>query len=805
MDVNGSRFWMLADGAHWRPVENPDCVSWDAARRTLRLSSQKAASVLDEDHVLAKRLAGQAPRALDRFGAVARVTDSGDGIAVTHPQLPEAEIYSGTRQQRTRFTGVAIGSDGIIAAAAGARLLLRDSRTLGDPREGWHSLAPAAVGLGDLEVARLAPAPGGGGWLLDTTHGRLARWSGFLLRNRPDVDYAPDVWRPKPEDPTTLAFSLRYDGGFDGDEPVALAVSAAGLVAVLCFHREGGVVKDARIHSFDAEGRARRVYALSGVRFPYSLSFVGEDRVAVLATERLDVGSAPLREALVFPLGGEGDTDLLPVGEPYPLRGHDGGPFLVSEDGVPRYDTSDGPRRLIALSLPNRPSQGSATSRAPLDGQREDNCWHRLYVEAVVPEGAGIRIELGTTRLPEDPVTDWFPHDLGTVPEAAAAPEPPPRAVWQGVASELPGHPGLLPCALERDRAGLFCALVQRSGKQMRRLVGRHLHVRVTLYGNGRNTPEIAALRVYGDRFSYVRAYLPELYHEDPAVEVDDHDGRATGPDFFERFTALFEGFLTPLEDRVAEAWRLTHPRTAPAEALDWLAGWLGRALDPALPEPVRRAMIEAAPHLARWRGTRRGLEMALELVTAGGITRGDLIVLEAWRLRRTFATILGADLSLDEHPLLMGLAVSGNSLVGDTLVLGNELHREFLALFAESALNDPRVPLRERLRDRKAVAEFFDETAFRTTVLVMNETSPESVGMIRRIINAEAPAHVTIDLRVASRNLIAGLSALVGVDTHLGTAPQVATVRLGATRLGSGDRVRRPPSLHPSLEGEGG
>ena len=110
---------------------------------------------------------------------------------------------------------------------------------------------------------------------------------------------------------------------------------------------------------------------------------------------------------------------------------------------------------------------------------------------------------------------------------------------------------------------------------RLRGLRGRRLWLRVTLFGNGRSTPEIAALRAWGERFSYVRRYLPELYRDE---EVFDRrlPGPATPHDFLERFSQLFEAVLTPLEDGIAEAHVLSDPHSTPPRWLDWLGRYAG-------------------------------------------------------------------------------------------------------------------------------------------------------------------------------------------------------------------------------------
>ena len=132
---------------------------------------------------------------------------------------------------------------------------------------------------------------------------------------------------------------------------------------------------------------------------------------------------------------------------------------------------------------------------------------------------------------------------------------------------------------------------------------GRYLQLRLTLSGNGRTTPRIRALRAYYPRFSYLEHYMPAVYREDER-----------SASFLDRFLSNFEGLYTSLEDSIAAVQVLFDVRSAPADALEWLAGWLGVALDPTWDESRRRLFIKHAPTFFQWRGTTRGLQMALRL-----------------------------------------------------------------------------------------------------------------------------------------------------------------------------------------------
>ncbi|MBX2802821.1 MAG: hypothetical protein KTR31_34385 [Myxococcales bacterium] len=857
MDATGARFWSLSGPEDLAASEDPDRVAW--VRGRLRLASQAAEPVLAESEPLAGGLREQVPVATDDDGSWTRIdTATSDELVAHHEGVTDDVVF--TDPTPGGITGVAIDPLGNVTVAASGALQVRDSRTFGDDAESWRVVDVPALAQDPtlpFQPWRVAPRPDGGAWVLDRTNGTLTSWTGKILRRAPDRVFDPGVFRPDPETPETLQVQIAVRDGFDGDTAAGLATSPQGQVAVLGLR----VGEEARIHLFAADGTLLHRFELAGVSFPYSIGFVGEDRIAVLATDGLGSpeGAAPLADALVYPLSHD-DPRTPPVGDRYPLRRHDGDALWVAWDGRPAYGTASGHRTLRALSLPLRATEGRAAASHSLDSGRADTAWHRLQVEAIVPPGCGFRVLLAASDSatpPEDP-RRWHPHDVGVVPPLSwhdrvldasgeavvwsrtgpdlqlwpvdAPPDADPltspvhlragtvegstqvghtaQGTWVPVPSELPNHPGVLGCEPEVDRAGRFVALIQRTRRQSTRLVGRHLHVRLVLFGTGRATPEVAMVRAWGPRSSWVRRYLPELYHEHPQIEGSDDRGEPTQADFLERFVALFEGVMTPIEDRVTEAWQWTHPTTTPAEALDWLASWTGVVLDPALSEVARRNMIRHAPTLARWRGTLRGLQLAIEIATEGGVSRGDVVVLEDWRLRRTWATVLGADLTDDEDPLLLGLSVDTNSIVGDTLVLGEEYRQEFLALYSPDVIDgDAASTWIERIRNRRSrrvVERFFAASAHRVSVLLHDSLPEAQRTLVRALVEDGVPAHVVPTVRVTSRSFIVGVTALVQVDTRLGVRPAPEGAVLGQTIIGTGDRVQRPGGLHPDRQGGG-
>jgi phage tail-like protein len=421
-----------------------------------------------------------------------------------------------------------------------------------------------------------------------------------------------------------------------------------------------------------------------------------------------------------------------------------------------------------------------------------------MSLEATLPPKCGAILWLAAADTPAgliDPSLEWFPHIAGaantaSIPASMLADTP--IAVWQSVPTEVPFGPTLLKEDPIQNTQGLFMVLVQRAQKAVRSLRGRYLAVRIQLQGDGHVTPEIAGLRVYGSRFSYVQNYLPEIYHEGAFGSAAEKTGSSTRRDFFERFIDLFEAQFTRIEDHVANAYLLTRSESTPEDAIGWLGSWIGIPQDN-YPPDRGRTRLQATPFLYKWRGTTRGVTKALDVATNGMASRGAIIVIEDFRLRHIFATILGADLSDQNDPLLPGFSGSSNSFVGDTLFLSNPaMQAKIQALYATD-LNIA--------GSTEAVQAFYDQLALRMTVFVHNQVEDVNLNLVQSIVQAEKPAHVLASVKVATQPFMIGLASLLGINTYLGPDPPRNTATVDVSSVGRYDVVTHMPSLDPRME----
>ena len=799
MDANGLKFGLLADASHWRLAGDPPALEYDSGRRCLRLARQRRDLHISENRSQAEDRLDVVPQARDLHGNRAWFDADLRRILATGVIETPQEIYRlDDDETGAELTDLALADDGVLYLAVGGAVILHDLR------QRWNDAAIESPGF---NAWRIAPAPGGGVWALDRERRLLARVSGYPLPSWAFKPYRPEVVRPCAENSNPPGLQV-LDGAQCpqwpmAETPLALACSLTGELAVLSWVDGGEAVLrqviDNRVLSAPV--------TLLGSRFPYSLAWIGDDRVAVLVCGNDDEDDgAPKSEARIYPAG-VGAGSRYPSGDLYPLKGdYDLGPFVHGLDYPPHYPAAAGSHALRPLSFPFFTRQGVAVNNplfAPLDSGAAESVWHRLYLEASIPAACGLRVFLAAVNevreADELDESDWHEHRFGEC-YAQGAPDDIPVGSWMNIASELPHHPGLLPCKAEAGRKGLFTVLIQRPGRRVRALAGRYLHVRVELTGLGNASPELFALRAYSSRFSYVEHYLPRLYWEKLFAPDADEVGSATEADFLERFVDNFEGMMTVIEDRVAYSDLVTRPQTAPVSSLDWLASWVGLSLEAGWNEGQRRAALAGAAELAQWRGTLRGLNLALELATEGGVSGGEIVVLEDYRLRRTFATIIGARLDDADDPLTLGGMESGNSLIGDTLFIGDEQRREFLALFAADLTGMDAAGQ----GDEAAIDAFFDSLAFRVTILVHQNVASQDLGLIRRVAQVDAPAHVQVRVLTTSAPLIAGITSLVGVDTYLSSRPSPWPARVNHSHIGGGDYVMGPASLDPRLEGGG-
>ena len=218
--------------------------------------------------------------------------------------------------------------------------------------------------------------------------------------------------------------------------------------------------------------------------------------------------------------------------------------------------------------------------------------WHRVRVDADLPTGTALSIQVATAeQLPAG--------------SAGATPPAPPIG--------LPD-----PADWQTAPAGATDFLVDQPP-------GRYLYLRLGLTGDGNVTPTVRQVRLDFPRTTSADL-LPAVYRHDPAAE-----------DFTERFLSLFDASLAEL-DRVVERYpALLDAEGVPDAVLPWLASLLGLSFEPGWDAQTRRALLAAAPQLLRSRGTPDGLRQVIKIVF------GVSPVIEELFTARSWSTVRGA------------------------------------------------------------------------------------------------------------------------------------------------------------------
>jgi phage tail-like protein len=529
------------------------------------------------------------------------------------------------------FSGLAVTADHylVVGVLEPPGLLIFDLHAGGPPQQVYW---PASVPFTPFDMA---PMPGGGVWILDRVqhcYWALARNFEVIPRDQVVDTLVPeqsDAFQPvaggEPRGVAAQVFprgiTLETASPLDAVDPIAIEALPDCTVLILdCvpgnysqisryrFAQRLGMPVSTQVMAEKIEEEKQAAFELIAHDFAFVSEHLAPDGSQIL--DRLYVVSANGNQTYAFNL--EGDDQglrLIPLPEIYlPMRLFSGKGLVSAGDKV-YYDLGE---RWLALVEQRWPRyREEATFLSPIFDSRQPDCvWHRLMLDACIPPDTQVRVWSRAAEAEED---------LFSLPWQTE------RMYLRGDGAELPFSPHLT-----GEGRGTWEIFFQSA-------VGRYLQLRLTLEGQGKRTPRLRALRAYYPRFSYAGRYLPAVYRQEPE-----------SASFLERFLANPEGFFTALEDKVIAVRLIFDVGNAPSETLDWLADWFGVMLDPAWGDERRRLLLRHIMLFFQYRGTRRGLRMALELALAEtpcdaiftGVSDerahpGELRIVESFQTRR--------------------------------------------------------------------------------------------------------------------------------------------------------------------------
>lgn len=428
-------------------------------------------------------------------------------------------------------------------------------------------------------------------------------------------------------------------------------------------------------------------------------------------------------------------------------RGYDGLGIVRTPDDRIGFWTSRGFRQAVAARVRYR-TQGSVTTFR-LDSDTFQTAWGRIFLEACLPDGTSAKIHAFATddppagaqlirQLPER-------RSLGAVTPELSPPMPPCALLPTNDCTAVADSPfGRRPHRRESgseipwvrpepsDAFETYEAPAQ-SGR------GRYLWVTLVLEGDSRSTPRVRAVRAEYPTHDYLRR-LPLAFSREPA-----------SASFLDRYLAMFEGFLGELEGESDRRHTLLDPRSIPEEALPWLGGFVGLAMDQRWSAEVRRRLIDEAIWLFRFRGTVRGLTRFLDIVLDV-----QVLLIEKFRLRGLGEPLLGE----------AGPAQS-RAVLGAGFRIGG-------------AIGEP-----ESSPLSGSVDDAFRTHAHRFSVVIPALLDAEELDAVRRVLDLHRPAHTLFDICTVDAGMRVGAGLHVGLSSIIGRSGGFRSWQVGGSPVG--------------------
>lgn len=842
MDVNGTHFHLLYGKADWSKCQEENSsggegrLEWDSQSEMLGL---RPLQVL---FPRGKRVAPLQPSArrgaaVDRFGnwywidndrqRIFWKPSGSDRPHIYWTQTPSSrptspgEFHSHTEgPDIVQLGGLAVTEHHylVVGNVSQGGLFLFDLHAGGEPLLLLFPDLPFSPAQ-RFEPFDMAPAPRGGVWVLDQTHRtywgldcqfRVVTKQALLHEIEPGEAFTfrpvggTTVFRPGRQFPEGFLLAAQKPISIEAlpdssvlilDSPPEARPGDPSSAASTLYHYHFGEC----LHKIPLEDNVEVMMEGEGI-VPKHLSLVGHDIAYTPEDKALYVVERDGNQTIAFTLDFAAVKPLTVKREYLPMHSF-GSRALVTWENKVFYDvagrdpTKDSTVRWVQLQVIDQPryertatlyvgfitpdeTTGPARMLPVFDGKERDCVWHRLFVDACIPPETNIEV---WTRAGNDQKL------LCGLPFMSE-----PHLYLRAAGAEIPYYQPFPKLEQRSSVTGTWELLFQQAR-------GRYLQIKLVLTSNGRATPRLRALRAYYPRFSYPKRYLPAVYQEN-----------AGSTSFLERLLANMEGFYTEIEGKIAEVSTLFDARTAPAETLNWLAGWIGLVLDPlwerlqerrhpgqreamTLALDRRRLFIRYALALYDRRGTPDGVKFALQLLLHPCLET---------TLRRFKAAAVRLDVALRDELANLGLPYP-------TPVMSEEQLEALLHDYILAPNRPSKIRIVERFltREGRAVAagdptrasevarseETIQASAHRFSVLIPKGLPRAEEAMVTRIVNLEKPAHTQFEVRRYWDYFRVG-EVRLGIDTVLGEESRFVPMILGRDYLAEGYLYPAPP-----------